>query len=75
MWHEGTIRAKTESVKFWVKAYDEPSEEYGIDGGCISKLSLKINSEWTANYDRGWDIESEDEASQLAFAILIKEYN
>jgi len=25
--------------------------------------------------DRGWDIEPEDEASQLAYAVLIKEYN
>lgn len=46
-----------------VLVFDEPSEEYGIDGGRISKLGImrltcSKNSEicktWEANYERGW---------------------
>lgn len=36
---------------------------------------LKVNGTCTLNYDRGWDIEPEDRASQLAFAILMQKYN
>ena len=46
MWTQGTIGVKDSngrmvSVTFWVKQYEEPSEEYGISGGRISKLMLK----------------------------------
>ena len=81
MQHEGTIGIpkgeKYTIAHYWVKAFDEPSEEYGINGGKISKLSIKINGEFTANYDRGWDIEpaEDDEATQLAYCILLTEYN
>lgn len=63
-------------AQYWVKAYDEGSE-YGIDGGRISKLSIKINNEWVVNYERGWDIkpDKENEAAQIALAIIIKDYN
>ena len=81
MWHEGTIGIpkgeKYTIAHYWVKAFDEPSEEYGINGGKISKLSIMINGEYTANYDRGWDIEpaADDEATQVAYCILLTEYN
>lgn len=79
--HEGTIGipqkdGSSKIAHYWVKAYDEGSE-YGIDGGRISKLTIKIDGEWVANYERGWDIKpsEDDEAAQIALAILIKEYN
>ena len=60
MWSEGTIsipdanvKAKTIICHYWVKHYEEPSEEYGINGGRISKLTLKINDKTVCNYDRG----------------------
>ena len=81
-WREGTIGipAKDGSTKiahYWVKAFEEPSKDYGINGGKISKLSIKIDGAWVANYDRGWDIEPDenDEAAQLAYCILLQEYN
>ena len=57
MWHEGTIGVpngdgKYTVVHYWVKAYDEGSQ-YGIDGGRISKATLKISGEVVYNYDRG----------------------
>ena len=44
MWKEGTIGIPKKdggykSVKYWVKHLDVPNEDYGINGGKISKLS------------------------------------
>ncbi|WP_108775587.1 DUF7678 domain-containing protein [Lactimicrobium massiliense] len=74
MWNEGTLLIEGTTVKYWVKALDEKSEAYGIEGSRIIKMTLKINGEWTLNYDRGWDIEPEDEVSQLAYAALLKKF-
>ena len=61
MWSEGTIRipdakdkGKNTVCHYWVKHYEEPSETYGINGGRISKLMIKVDGVITANYDRGW---------------------
>ena len=82
MWSEGTIgipdakdKGKYTVCHYWVKHYEEPSEEYGIGGGKISKLMIKISGTVTAHYDRGWDIEPEDEPTQLAYMILLQNYN
>lgn len=81
MWIEGTIGIPNEGTgkmtvcHYWVKHFNSPSEEYGIDGGRISKMQIKIDGRTTLNYDRGWDMEPEDEATQLAFQILMKQYN
>ena len=82
MWSEGVIgipdakdKKKHTKCHYWVKHYEEPSEEYGINGGKISKLMIKIHGTVTANYDRGWDIEPEDEPTQLAYMILLQNYN
>ena len=79
--HEGTIGipqkdGSSKIAHYWVKDYDEGSD-YGINGGRISKLSIKIDGEWVVNYDRGWDIEPDenDEAAQIAYCILLNEYN
>ena len=79
--HEGTIGipqkdGSSKIAHYWVKAYDEGSD-YGINGGRISKLSIKIDGEWVVNYDRGWNIEPDenDEAAQIAYCILLNEYN
>ncbi len=80
-WHEGTIGipqkdGSSKIAHYWVKAFEEGSK-WGINGGKISKLSIKIDGEWVANYDRGWDIKpaEDDEAAQLAYCILLNEYN
>ena len=80
-WHEGTIGipqkdGSSKIAHYWVKAFEEGSE-WGINGGKISKLSIKIDGEWVVNYDRGWDVKpaEDDEAAQLAYCILLNEYN
>lgn len=80
MWSNATIwtaEGKT-GYDYWVKHYDEPSETYGIDGGRISKLSIRKHgdSRWLVNYDRGWDIEvPNDDEVKGVYAILLKKYN
>jgi hypothetical protein len=81
MWHEGTIgiplkNGKRQIAHYWVKAYERGSK-YGINGGRISKLTIKIDGETVANYDRGWDIRPEDngDAAIVAYCILLKDYN
>ncbi|WP_294143864.1 hypothetical protein [uncultured Clostridium sp.] len=74
MWHEGSIKVKNDIFHYWVKAYEEGSE-FGIEEGRISKLTLRRNGKEVCNYERGWDIEPVDENTQLALALLMKEYN
>lgn len=75
MWKKGILEIEGTDVSYQVKCYEMPSEDYGIEGGRISKMQLKAGGRTTLNYDRGWDIEPEDEASQLAYAILLHRYN
>ena len=77
-WTKGVAVADGTTYDFQVKHYDEPSE-FGIGGGRVSKLWLRRWGEPQAvlNYDRGWDIEPDenDEATMIAYSILIQEYN
>lgn len=62
MWEEGTLRINEKNLKYWVKHYDQPSTDYGIDGGRISKMEIRLDGEAVLlNYDRGWDMEPETE--------------
>ena len=82
MWSEGTIgipdgkdKTKYTVCHYWVKHYEEPSEVYGLNGGKISKLTIKINGTVAANYDRGWDMEPTCKEAELALCILLNNYN
>ena len=79
MWKEGTIGIPNKNggykvVHYWIKVYDIGSQ-YGINGGKISKLTLKLDGKTIANYDRGWDIEPNSEEANLALSILLNEHN
>ena len=80
LWKEGTIgipvNGETKIAHYWAKVYDEGSI-YGIDEGRISKLTIKIDDQTVVSYDRGWDIEPDenDEATMIAYSILMQEYN
>ena len=73
MWKEGIIGIPTKDGEY--KHFDEPSEDYGINGGKISKLSLKMDGEWIANYDRGWDIKPTCKEAEMALCILLNKHN
>ena len=75
MWTEGSVRVRNSTFHYWVKHYEEPSEDFGIGGGRISKLMLRRSGEIVYNYDRGLDTKAKDEDTETALAILLKEYN
>lgn len=75
MWHEGSIKVGSSVFHYWVKSFDEPSETYGMEGGRISKAMLKRNGQIVYNYDRGLDIAPADQETEIALAILMKDYN
>ena len=41
MWKEGAILIGGKGYRYWVKHYEEGSQ-FGIDGGRISKLTIKV---------------------------------
>ena len=78
MWSEGIITCPTTGgkYKYWVKHYDE-SSHFGIDGGKISKLTIRKldESRDLVNYDRGWDVEPNTDEVNAVYAIILKKYN
>ena len=74
MWKEGTLGVNGDIFHYWVKQYEEPSQ-FGIEGGRVSKLTLKRKGQIVCNYDRGWDIRPVDENAETALRILLKDYN
>lgn len=82
MWSEGVIgipeakgKEKYTKCHYWVKHHDEPSETYGINGGRISKLMIKIDDETVCNYDKGWDIHPTCNEAEMVLCILLENYN
>ena len=80
-WHEGTIGipqkdGSAKIAKYLVKANTIKSKN-GINGGKITKLSIRIEGEYVAKYDGGWEIEP-DENNQnvmVAYCICLQSYN
>lgn len=70
MWKEGSIRVNGSIFHYWIKQWDEGCK-HGIDGGRISKLTIKRDGVEVANYDRGWDIKPTDPDAQLAMEIIL----
>ena len=80
MWSEGILTGPTTGnrYKYWVKHYEEPSEAFGIDGGKISKLTIrKLNDSCDIeNYDRGWDEQCTDDYEiKAVYAASLNKYN
>ncbi len=63
-WKKGTI----DGIKFQAKVYEKPSEEYGIDGGHVSKLWI----DGMANYDRGWDVRPKTAEAKAKVKALLE---
>lgn len=79
MWSKGNLLIPTENGEkichYQIKHFAEPSEDYGLEGSRISKAEIRIDGKTTLLYDRGWSVEPEDEATQLALLVLMKQYN
>lgn len=74
MWKEGTVIVNGEIFHYWLKQYEEGSE-FGINGGRISKLTIKRSGREVYNYDRGEDIAPIDKNTETALAIILKSDN
>ena len=74
LWRDGTISVHGIVYEYWMKQYDEGSV-YGIEGGRISKLTMKRDGKTVCNYDRGWDVKPNDPSAQLALDILLHTEN
>ncbi|NCC05119.1 MAG: hypothetical protein EOM37_14020 [Proteobacteria bacterium] len=74
MWKEGSLKVHDSIFHYWMKQYGEGSQ-FGIDGGRISKLMLKLDGTIVANYDRDWDVKPTDPDTQLAVDILLRGEN
>jgi len=76
MWSEGIANGFYYSIKY----YDEPSSEFGLDSGRISKLMLWKDGaygsrEIAARYERGWCQLNDDVETTAALQILMDKYN
>ena len=79
MWHEGRIGSTTSNTiyQYWAKVYDEPSETYGINGGKISKLTIRKLGETRDlyNFDRGLDKDCANDEVRAIYEIIVSKYN
>ncbi|MCI1930482.1 MAG: hypothetical protein LKJ13_02160 [Clostridia bacterium] len=75
MWKEGSLKIEDQIFTYCAKVYEEPSEDYGIDGGRISKLEIRLGDFPVVRYDRGWGIEPETENAQLALLAILHSMN
>jgi hypothetical protein len=78
MWSEGIIASPTtgNNYKYWVKHYEEGSE-FGINGGRISKLTIRKigESKDLYNFDRGLDRDCADDEVRAVYDIILSKYN
>jgi hypothetical protein len=75
MWKKGSLKIGNQIFTYCAKVYGEPSEDYGIEGGKVSKLEIRFSDYPVARYDRGWDIEPETENAQLAVLAILHSFN
>jgi len=79
MWSEGIIATPTtgNKYKYWVKHYEKGSDVYGIDGGRISKLTIRKLGETRDlyNYDRELDVDCQSDEVRAVYDIVLQKYN
>ena len=79
MWNEGIIAspATNNKYKYWVKHYEDGSDTYGINGGKISKLTIRKvgESRDLYNYDRGLDVDCVNDEVRAVYEIILAKYN
>lgn len=67
----GWIQGAINEMQFQAKVYDVGSR-YGIDEGRVSKLSIRdARKREIIAYDRGWDIEPDNEAQRALLTALL----
>lgn len=78
MFKKGYMEIDGMTCTYWMKHFENPSQ-YGIDGGRISKLSIKIGDIERVGYDRGWvrkpDASREGLAAKKALDRITAKFN
>lgn len=78
MFKKGFITVDGITCTYWMKHFDDPSQ-FGINGGRISKLCIKVDGIERVGYDRGWynrpDASREGRAAADALDRIVTEYN
>ncbi|MDR0905815.1 MAG: hypothetical protein LBN00_06545 [Oscillospiraceae bacterium] len=78
MWSQGILTCPETGGKYqyYVKHYKKASE-FGIDGGRISKLTIRKVGETKDlyNYDRGLDVDRADDEVRTVYGIVLEKYN
>ena len=80
MWSEGKVAIPNGTMmdicQYVVKYGEEPSKEYGINGGKILKLQITAHDKRTAEWDEGtWMIEPEEDQTKMAYMICLQKFN
>lgn len=70
MWRQGYT---ANGAWYVAKVYDEGSK-YGIGGGRISKLQIKMHGVEVYNYDRGEDVPPTTPEAREALAEILAKY-
>ena len=70
MWRQGYTE---NGASYCAKVYEQGSR-YGIGGGRISKLQIKIHGVEIYNYDRGEDVPATTPEAQEALAEILAKY-
>ena len=76
MWEEGELEINGNIYYYEAKVYDDPSD-YGINGSRVSKLVVSDTPHFGINdailsYDRGWDIEPENDEDDLIIEKILE---
>lgn len=73
-WTHGTATVNGTVYRFDVKHFDEGSD-WGLKGGCISKLDIVADGDYLVNFDRGWDRRPQTEETKAIFKALVARFN
>ena len=63
------------SCRYEITCNKRRSRKYGLNGGKITQLTIRVNGVETASYDRHWIMKPKDEPSQMALCILLYSHN
>ncbi len=73
-WKRAIVEHKGKEYIVTYKQFDKGSE-FGIDGGRISKLSIRVGKNGICNYDRGWDIKPTDDGTKAVLEEILDNEN
>jgi len=78
MWNEAIISCPETGgkYKYWAKVYESASE-HGINGGPVSKLTIRKLGETKDLYswDRGLDVDCADDEVRKVLAVILAKFS